>query len=94
MYLKTLAIDAFKCFERDFPVELHDGLNVLVGENGAWETCIFSAIRQLCNDSESGKQLVYECDFNRGLESAAVSAGSIRIDATYSVNRRRFHSLI
>ena len=47
MYLKTLAIDGFKCFERDFSVELHDGLSVLVGENGAGKTGIVSAIRQL-----------------------------------------------
>lgn len=87
MYLKTLAIDGFKCFERDFSVELHDGLSVLVGENGAGKTGIVSAIRQLFNDSESGNRLIYERDVYRGFESAAVSAESIRIEGTFSVNR-------
>lgn len=84
MYLKTLAIDGFKCFERDFSVELHDGLNVLVGENGAGKTGIVSAIRQLFNDSESGKRLIHERDFYRGFEPGAVPAESIRIEATFS----------
>jgi len=84
MYLKTLAIGGFKCFERDFFVELHDGLNVLVGENGAGKTGIVSAIRQLFNDSESGKRLIHERDFYRGFEPEAVPAESICIGATFS----------
>ncbi|HBO5156362.1 ATP-dependent nuclease [Pseudomonas aeruginosa] len=84
MYLKRLAIDGFKCFEHDFSVELHDGLNVLVGENGAGKTGIVSAIRQLFNDSESGKRLIHERDFYRGFEPGAVPAESIRIEATFS----------
>lgn len=84
MYLKTLTIDGFKCFECDFSIELHDGLNVLVGENGAGKTGIVSAIRQLFNDSESGKRLIHERDFYRGFERGAVAAESIRIAATFS----------
>lgn len=84
MYLKTLSIDGFKCFESDFSVELHDGLNVLVGENGAGKTGIVSAIRQLFNDSESGKRLIHERDFYRGFEPGAVPAESIRIVASFS----------
>lgn len=83
MYLRTLAIDGFKCFERNFSVELHDGLNVLVGENGAGKTGIVSAIRQLFNDSESGKRLIHERDFYRGFERGAVPAESIKIEATF-----------
>ncbi|MEE3972503.1 AAA family ATPase [Pseudomonas viridiflava] len=53
MYLRTLDVRGFKCFEELFSIELHDGLNVLVGENGAGKTGVVSAIRQLFNDSES-----------------------------------------
>lgn len=35
MYLRTLDVRGFKCFGELFSIELHDGLNVLVGENGA-----------------------------------------------------------
>ena len=35
MYLRTLDVQGFKCFGETFSIELHDGLNVLVGENGA-----------------------------------------------------------
>jgi predicted ATP-dependent endonuclease of OLD family len=52
MYLRTLYIQGFKCFGEPFAIELHDGLNVLVGENGAGKTGVISAIRQLFNDSE------------------------------------------
>lgn len=83
MYLQKLAIDGFKCFERDFSILLHDGLNVLVGENGAGKTGIISAIRLLFNDSESGKRTIHERDFYRGFELGALPAESIRIEATF-----------
>lgn len=84
MHLQKLAIDGFKCFERDFSIELHDGLNVLVGENGAGKTGIISAIRQLFNDSETGKRMLHERDFYRSFNLGAVSSESIRIEATFS----------
>lgn len=34
MYLRTLDLHGFKCFGEPFTIEFHDGLNVLVGENG------------------------------------------------------------
>lgn len=84
VYLKSLAIDGFKCFERDFSIDLHDGLNVLVGENGAGKTGIVSAIRQLFNDSESGKRLINDRDFYRGFEPGSMPAEKIRIEAIFS----------
>ncbi|MGC3130643.1 AAA family ATPase, partial [Pseudomonas aeruginosa] len=38
MYLRTLDIHGFKCFGEPFTIDFHDGLNVLVGENGAGKT--------------------------------------------------------
>ncbi|MHC8366935.1 ATP-dependent nuclease [Pseudomonas sp. ZT5P21] len=84
MYLRALDINGFKCFGELFTIEFHDGLNVLVGENGAGKTGIVSAIRQLFNDSESGKRIISERDFYRGFEAGAVASEQIRIQATFS----------
>lgn len=84
MYLRTLDIQGFKCFGEPFAIELHDGLNVLVGENGAGKTGVISAIRQLFNDSESGKRVISERDFYRGFGRDDVAAEEINIQATFS----------
>lgn len=84
MYLRTLDIIGFKCFGEQFTIEFHDGLNVLVGENGAGKTGVIAAVRQLFNDSESGKRLINERDFHRGFESAAIAAQRLEIQATFS----------
>ncbi|MDR6924360.1 AAA family ATPase [Pseudomonas sp. BE134] len=84
MYLRALDINGFKCFGERFTIEFHDGLNVLVGENGAGKTGIVSAIRQLFNDSETGKRIISERDFYRGFEAGAVASEQIRIQATFS----------
>lgn len=84
MFLRTLEIDGFKCFNAGFSIEFHNGLNVLVGENGAGKTGVVSAIRQLFNDSESGKRSIHERDFYLGFEADSVPAETIRIEATFS----------
>jgi predicted ATP-dependent endonuclease of OLD family len=84
MFLRALEIDGFKCFNTGFSIEFHHGLNVLVGENGAGKTGVISAIRQLFNDSESGKRSINERDFYRGFDHASLPAESIRIEATFS----------
>lgn len=84
MYLRNLDIQGFKCFGEPFSIEFHDGLNVLVGENGAGKTGVIAAVRQLFNDSESGKRLINERDFHRGFDEAAIAAQSIEIRATFS----------
>lgn len=84
MFLRALEINGFKCFNAGFSIEFHKGLNVLVGENGSGKTGVVSAIRQLFNDSESGKRSIHERDFYRGFEVASVPAETIRIEATFS----------
>lgn len=84
MFLRALEIDGFKCFNAGFSIEFHNGLNVLVGENGAGKTGVVSAIRQLFNDSESGRRSIHERDFYRGFEADSVPAETIRIEATFS----------
>lgn len=84
MYLRALDVEGFKCFGEPFTIELHDGLNVLVGENGAGKTGVISAIRQLFNDSESGKRIISERDFYKGFEAGAFASEELQIQATFS----------
>lgn len=84
MYLRQLDVTGFKCFGEPFTLEFRDGLNVLVGENGAGKTGVVSAVRQLFNDSESGKRIISERDFYRGFKAGAIAAESLQIQATFS----------
>ena len=59
---------------------------MLVGENGAGKTGVISAVRQLFNDSESGKRTISEHDFYRDFEAGAVAAESIQIEATFQID--------
>ncbi|WP_237882186.1 ATP-dependent nuclease [Pseudomonas sp. PGPR40] len=83
MYLRQVEIEGFKSFGRRFTVEFHAGLNVLVGENGAGKTGVINALRQLFQDSESGKRSVNERDFHKSFELDAVPASSFAIKAIF-----------
>jgi len=83
MYLRQLEVEGFKSFGRRFTVEFHEGLNVLVGENGAGKTGVINALRQLFQDSESGKRSVSERDFHKSFELDAAPASSFAITATF-----------
>ena len=63
MYLRKLKAQGFRCFHSSFEIEFTDGLNVIVGENGAGKTAIISSIRQLFQDSESGRYSISSDDF-------------------------------
>lgn len=65
MYLKEISIQGFRCFKDHFTARFSNGLNVIVGENGAGKTTIINSIRQLLQDSESGLYNITEDDFHR-----------------------------
>lgn len=69
MYLHELNVQGFRCFNENFKIQLTNGLNVIVGENGAGKTAIISAIRQLFHDSESGRYNISSDDFFNSFES-------------------------
>ncbi|KKX62374.1 ATP-dependent nuclease [Pseudomonas putida] len=83
MYLRQLEIEGFKNFGSRLTIEFHAGLNVLVGENGAGKTGVINALRQLFQDSESGKRSVNERDFHKSFELDAVPASSFAIQAIF-----------
>ncbi|MFA0061782.1 ATP-dependent endonuclease [Vibrio cyclitrophicus] len=83
MYLSNLKVEGFRCFEKDFNIQLMDGLNVIVGENGAGKTAIISAIRQLFHDSESGRYSVTSDDFYTPFVAGGKAATSFSILAKF-----------
>ncbi|WP_339718671.1 ATP-dependent nuclease [Marinomonas primoryensis] len=83
MYISNLKAEGFRCFGTDFNVQLSDGLNVIVGENGAGKTAIISAIRQLFQDSESGRYSVTSDDFFRPFVVEGKAAESFSICAEF-----------
>ncbi|MCC4817984.1 AAA family ATPase [Vibrio lentus] len=83
MYLSDLKVKGFRCFDKDFNVQLMDGLNVIVGENGAGKTAIISAIRQLFHDSESGRYSITRDDFFTPFIAGGKTATSFSIFAEF-----------
>ncbi|WP_258183375.1 AAA family ATPase [Vibrio splendidus] len=83
MYLSHLKAEGFRCFGKEFNVQLAGGLNVIVGENGAGKTAIISAIRQLFHDSESGRYSITSDDFFSPFVAGGLNASSISISAEF-----------
>lgn len=84
MYLNLLKVSGFRCFEDDFNIHFSNGLNVIVGENGAGKTAIISAIRQLFQDSESGRYRISSDDFYCAYTQGAAPASAFQIIANFS----------
>jgi putative ATP-dependent endonuclease of OLD family len=83
MYLRMLKAQGFKCFDNTFEIEFTDGLNVIVGENGAGKTAIISSIRQLFQDSESGRYSISSDDFFNPFITGGKAALSFSISADF-----------
>ncbi|QDB82794.1 ATP-dependent nuclease [Acinetobacter pittii] len=83
MYIKKLSIAGYRCFSESFEINFREGLNVIVGENGAGKTTIINAFRQLFIDTESGSYSVTSDDFNKPFENEAVSSESFKIKVDF-----------
>tara|TARA_R110002050_G_scaffold85784_2_gene183015 strand:- start:413 stop:2359 length:1947 start_codon:yes stop_codon:yes gene_type:complete len=83
MYLRKLKAQGFRCFHSSFEIEFTDGLNVIVGENGAGKTAIISSIRQLFQDSESGRYSISSDDFFSPFITGGKAALSFSICAEF-----------
>lgn len=83
MYIAELKIEGFRCFESEFSIRLTGGLNVIVGENGAGKTAIINSVRQLFNDSESGRYSVTSDDFFRPFDAINEPASYFSICARF-----------
>lgn len=83
MFINKLSIEGYRCFNKNFEIELHKGLNVIVGENGSGKTSIINAFRQLFLDSESGHYNITEDDFHKPFEKGAQAASHFKIIAEF-----------
>lgn len=83
MYLDELRVKGFRCFDEEFKIPFSPGLNVIVGENGAGKTAIISAIRQLFQDSESGRYSISQDDFYSAFTQGSPIAPSFSIKAHF-----------
>ena len=83
MYLDELRVKGFRCFDEEFKIPFSPGLNVIVGENGAGKTAIISAIRQLFQDSESGRYSISQDDFYSAFTQGSPIAPSFLIKAHF-----------
>lgn len=83
MYLHELSVQGFRCFDNIFKIQLTNGLNVIVGENGAGKTAIISAVRQLFHDSESGRYSISSDDFFNSFDASENPAQYFSIKAEF-----------
>jgi len=81
--LGRFKVSGFRCFGEEFAISFTGGLNVIVGENGAGKTAIINAIRQLFQDSETGRYSVSSDDFFCAFESGATAASCFSIKADF-----------
>lgn len=83
MYLHELSVQGFRCFDNMFKIQLTNGLNVIVGENGSGKTAIISAARQLFHDSESGRYSISSDDFFNSFDASENPAQYFSIKAEF-----------
>ncbi|WP_228145995.1 AAA family ATPase [Acinetobacter sp. ANC 4558] len=83
MYIKKLSINGYRCFSELFKINLREGLNVIVGENGAGKTAIINSFRQLFIDTESGSYNVSSDDFNKPFKEKSIVSNSFKIKVEF-----------
>ncbi len=84
MYIGELTVEGFRCFKERFSLSLNSGLNVIVGENGAGKTAIINAVRQLFQDSESGRYSISDEDFYSDFTTASYHAPFFSISVRFN----------
>lgn len=84
MYLRLLEIEGYKPFSDKFVIEIQNGLNVLVGENGVGKSAIIDAIRLMLLEDEFGRSPVSDTDFHRPFREPMAQAGSFRLRCQFA----------
>lgn len=83
MYLSELNIEGYKNFGKKTTIRFHQGLNVIVGENGVGKTAVVDAIRSLLLEDEYGRRAISETDFYGPFKEGARRAKSFRIEGKF-----------
>ena len=84
MYLSQLRVENFRMFSKPQIISLHQGLNLLVGENGCGKSTVIDAIRILLNESEFSREGIKAEDFYNSYSTGNVSADHIFISGIFS----------
>lgn len=84
MFIETLSIEGYKNFNQPTEISLHQGLNVLLGENGTGKSSIIDAIRLLLLEDEYGRAGIHDSDFNHPFKKGAKPSDHIKIWAKFA----------
>ena len=84
MYVEEISIEGYKIFKDETKIQLHNRLNVLVGENGTGKSSIIDAIRLLLQEDEYRRSGIRNSDFHCPFTKDAEAAERIRIQAFFS----------
>jgi len=84
MYLSKLRVENFRMFHKPQNISLHQGLNLLVGENGCGKSTVIDAIRILLNESEFSREGIRAEDFYNSYSTVGVSADHMFISGIFS----------
>jgi len=79
--LKKLEIKGYKNFKEKFEIEFHEGLNVLVGENGVGKTAVIDAIRLILQEDEFGRTPIADSDFHKPFDNPLNRSKQIEVKA-------------
>ncbi|MFX1521560.1 MAG: ATP-dependent endonuclease [Promethearchaeota archaeon] len=82
MFLSELNIEGYKNFGQKTTIGFHEGLNVLVGENGVGKTAIIDALRLLIPEEDYRKQ-ISDSDFYCPFLKTKDAAESLRIHSKF-----------
>ncbi|MCB2160681.1 AAA family ATPase [bacterium] len=83
MYIEELLIEGYKAFNSETSVQLHNGLNVLVGENGTGKSSIIDAIRLILQEDNYRRSGVRDTDFYTPFIENAEAVERIKIQAVF-----------
>lgn len=84
MYLSELDIEGYKGIEAKVTIPLHDGLNVLVGENASGKTTVVDAIRLLLREDEFGYTPISDMDFHNPVSKNTGVVDQFRLRVLFS----------
>ncbi|MDT8718885.1 AAA family ATPase [Clostridium sp. 19966] len=82
MYISKLIIEGYKNCKNESEIQLHKGLNILVGENASGKTTIINALRMILKENEFSQMNINEDDFYKSFNEDEYSQ-DIKINISF-----------